>query len=112
MEHFLEFCMGINDERVALMTSINIFLNSNDFNSLSMKDRWLFILTDAGYDEFTEWKPFGGIVAKGIHEMMRIKHEAIGNYTLYTLIHLVCSYLIYIYHIFQYCSHISLHQWE
>ncbi len=40
--------MGINDQRVALMTSVNIFLKSNDFNSLSMKDRWLFILTDAG----------------------------------------------------------------
>ncbi len=67
------FCMGINDQRVGLMTSVNIFLNANDFNSLSMKDRWLFILTDAGYNEITEWEPFGGIV----HEMMMIKHEAI-----------------------------------
>ncbi len=79
MEHFLKFCMRINDQRVALMTSVNIFLNSNDFNSLNMKDRWLFILTDAGYNEFTVWEPFGGIVAKGIHEMMMIKHEAIGK---------------------------------
>ncbi len=44
VEHILECCMGINVQRVALMTSVNIFLNSNDFNSLSMKDRWLFIL--------------------------------------------------------------------
>ncbi len=79
MEHFLEFCMGINDQRVTLMTSVNIFLNSNNFNSLSMKDRWLFILTDAGYNEFTVWEPFRGIVAKGIHEMMMIKREAIGK---------------------------------
>ncbi len=61
------------------MTSVNIFLNSNDFNSLNMKDRWLFILMDAGYNEFNVWEPFGGIVAKGIHEMMMIKHEAIGK---------------------------------
>ncbi len=61
------------------MTSVNIFLNSNDFNSLSMKDRWLFILTDAGYNEITDWEPFGGIVDKGIHEMMMIKCEAIGK---------------------------------
>ncbi len=67
--------MGINDQRVGLMTSVNIFLNANDFNSLSMKDRWLFILTDAGYNEITEWEPFGGIV----HEMMMIKCEAIGK---------------------------------
>ncbi len=33
-EHFLEFCMGINDQRVALMTSVNIFLHSNDLNLL------------------------------------------------------------------------------
>ncbi len=52
--------MGINDQRVALMTSVNIFLKSNDFHSLSMKDRWLFILTDARYYEITEWEPFGG----------------------------------------------------
>ncbi len=71
--------MGINDQRVALMTSVNIFLNSNDFNSLSMKNRWLFILTDAGYNEFTVWEPFGGIVVKCTHEMMMIKHEAIGK---------------------------------
>ncbi len=44
-----------------------------------MKDRCLFILTDAGYNEFTVWEPFGGIVAKGIHEMMMIKHEATGK---------------------------------
>ncbi len=37
VEHFLEFCMDINDQRVALMTSLNIFLNSNDFIFLSMK---------------------------------------------------------------------------
>ncbi len=61
------------------MTSVNIFLNSNDFKSLSMKDRWLFNLTDAGYNEFTVWELFGGIVAKGIHEMMMIKREAIGK---------------------------------
>ncbi len=79
VEHFLEFCMGTNDQRVALMTSVNIFLNSNDFNSLSMNDRWLFILTDARYNEFTVWEPFGGIVAKGSHEMMMIKREAIGK---------------------------------
>ncbi len=48
-------------------------------NSLSMKDRWLFILTDAGYNEFTVWESFVGIVAKGIHEMMMIKREAIGK---------------------------------
>ncbi len=42
-----------------------------------MKDRWLFTLTDAGYNEITEWEPFGGIVAMGIHEMMMIKREAI-----------------------------------
>ncbi len=71
--------MGINDQRVALMPSVNIILNSNDFNSLSMKDRWLFILTDARYNEITEWEPFGGIVAKGNYEMMRIKREAIGK---------------------------------
>ncbi len=71
--------MGINDQRVALTTSVNIFLNSNDFNSLNMKDRWLFILMDAGYNEFNVWEPFGGIVAKGIHEMMMIKREAIGK---------------------------------
>ncbi len=29
---------------------------------------------DAGYNEITEWEPFGGIVAKGIHEMMIVKH--------------------------------------
>ncbi len=63
VEHFLEFCMGINDQRVALMTSVNILLNSNDFNSLNMKDRCLFILMDAGYNEFNVWEPFGGIVA-------------------------------------------------
>ncbi len=40
----LEFCMGINDQRVALMTSVNIFLNSNDFNSLSMKDKVVIYL--------------------------------------------------------------------
>ncbi len=79
VEHFLEFCMGINDQRVALMTSVNIFLNSNDFNSLRMKDKWLFILTGVGYNEITEWEHFGGIVAKGIHEMMMIKGEAIGK---------------------------------
>ncbi len=80
VEHFSEFCMGINDKRVALMTSVNIFLNSNDFNSLSMNDRWLLILMDAGYNEIIEWEPFGGIVSKGIHEMMMmIKHEAIGK---------------------------------
>ncbi len=44
-----------------------------------MKDRWLFILTDAGCNEITEWVPFGGIVAKGIHEMMMIKREAISK---------------------------------
>ncbi len=54
VDHFLEFCMGINDQRVALITSVNRFLNSNDFNSLSIKDRWLFILTDAGYNEITK----------------------------------------------------------
>ncbi len=79
VEHFLEFCMGNNDQRVALMTSVNIFLNSNDFNSLNMKDRWLVILTDAGYNEFNVWETFEGIVAKGIHEMMMIKREAIGK---------------------------------
>ncbi len=47
---------------------------------MSMKDRWLFILMDAGYNEITEWEPFGGIVAKGIHEMMMIKREAIGKF--------------------------------
>ncbi len=73
VEHFLEFCMGINDQKVvASMISVNIFLNSNDFNSLSMKNRWLFILMDARYNEFTVWEPFGGIVTKGIHEMMMI----------------------------------------
>ncbi len=44
-----------------------------------MKNRWLFILVDAGYNEITEWEPFGGIVTKGIHEMMMIKREAIGK---------------------------------
>ncbi len=44
-----------------------------------MKDRWLFILTDAGYNECNMWEPFGGIVVKGIHEMMMIKREAIGK---------------------------------
>ncbi len=71
--------MGINDQRVALMTSVNIFLNSNDFNSLSMKARWIFILRGAGYNEITEWEPFGGILVKSIHEMMMIKGEAIGK---------------------------------
>ncbi len=52
--HFLEFCMGINDQREALMTSVNIFLNSNDFNSMSMKDRWLFILTEVRYNEIAK----------------------------------------------------------
>ncbi len=79
VEHLLKVCMGTNDQRVPLMTSVNIFLNSNDFNSLSMKDRWLFILTDARYNEFTVWEPFEGIVAKGIHEIIMIKHEAIGK---------------------------------
>ncbi len=55
--------MGINDKRVALMTSVNIFLNSNDFNSLRVNDRWLLILMDAGCNEIIEWEPFGGIVA-------------------------------------------------
>ncbi len=73
------FCMGINDQTVALMTSLNIFLNSNDFTSLRMKDRWLFILIDARYNKITEWEYFGGIVAMGIHDMMMIKHEAIGK---------------------------------
>ncbi len=71
--------MGINDQTVALMSSVNRFLNSNDFYSLSMKDRWLFILIDAGYNEITEYETFGGIVAMGIHEMMMIKREAIGK---------------------------------
>ncbi len=75
----LQLCMGINVERVALMTSVNRLLNSNDFNSLSMKDRWLFILIDAGYNEITKWEPFGGIVDKGILEIMMIKCEAIGK---------------------------------
>ncbi len=79
VEHILEFCMGINDQRVALVTSVNIFLNSNDFNSLIMKDRCLFILTNVGYNEITEWEPFGGIVDKGILEIMMIKCEAIGK---------------------------------
>ncbi len=39
VEYFLEFCMVINDQTVALMTSVNIFLNSSDFNSLSMNDK-------------------------------------------------------------------------
>ncbi len=38
---------------------------------------WLFILTDAIYNEITDWETVGGIVAMGIHEMMMIKHEAI-----------------------------------
>ncbi len=42
-----------------------------------MKDRWLFILTDAGCNEIIERVPFVGIVAKGIHEIMMIKREAI-----------------------------------
>ncbi len=62
------------------MTSVNRFLNSNDFISLSLKDKWLFILMDTGYNEITEWKSFGGIVAMGIHEMMMIKCEAIGKW--------------------------------
>ncbi len=41
------------------MASVNRFLNSNDFNSLSMKDRWLYTLTGAGYNEITEWEPYG-----------------------------------------------------
>ncbi len=61
--------MGINDQRVALMTSVNIFLNLYDFNSMIMKNRWLFILTDGRYNEITEWEPFGSKIAKGIHEM-------------------------------------------
>ncbi len=64
--------MGINDQRVALMSIVNRFINSNDVNYLSMKDRWLFILTEAGHNEFTVWKHF-----EGIHEMMMIKCEAI-----------------------------------
>ncbi len=71
--------MGINDQRVALMSIVNRFINSNDVNYLSMKDRWLFILMDARYNEITKWEPFGGIVAMGIHEMMIIKSEAIGK---------------------------------
>ncbi len=59
VEHFIEFCMDINDQRVELMTNVNRFLNSNDCNSLSIKDRWLFILTDAGYNDITEWDTFG-----------------------------------------------------
>ncbi len=35
------------------------------------------IFKHAGYNEFTMWEPFGGIVAKVIHEMMMIKREAI-----------------------------------
>ncbi len=34
---------------------------------------------DTGYNEITEWEPFKGIVAKDIHDMMMIKHEAIGK---------------------------------
>ncbi len=34
---------------------------------------------DARYNEITEWEPFGGIVAKGIHEMMMIKRETISK---------------------------------
>ncbi len=34
---------------------------------------------DAGYNEITQWEPFGVIVAMGIHEMMMIKCEAIGK---------------------------------
>ncbi len=79
VEHLLQFCMGINDQRVALMTSLNRFLNLNDLNSLHMKHRSLFILRDARYNEITELEPFGGIFAMGIHEMMMIKHEAIGK---------------------------------
>ncbi len=71
--------MSINDQKVALMTSENLFLNSNDFNSLNMKDRWLFILTNARYNEIIKWEPFGDIVAMGIYEMMMIKHKAIGK---------------------------------
>ncbi len=71
--------MDINDQSVALVTSVNRFLNSNDFNSLCMNDRWLFILTDARYNKITEWEPFGVIVAMDIHEMMMTNHEAIGK---------------------------------
>ncbi len=71
--------MGIKDQTVALMTSLNIFLNSKDFISLNMKDRWLFILMDARYNEITEWEHFVGIVTMGIHEMMMIQLEAIGK---------------------------------
>ncbi len=39
----------------------------------------VLILTDAGYNKFNVWKPFGGIVVKGIHEMVMRKHEAIGK---------------------------------
>ncbi len=71
---------SIHDQRVALMISVNRSLNSNDFNSLSMKDRWLFILTEAWYYKITEWEPFGGKVATSNHEkMMMIKREAIGK---------------------------------
>ncbi len=79
VEHFLECCMGINDQCVVLMTCVNIFFNSNDFNFMRMKERWLFILTNAGYIHIAEREPFGGIVANGIHDIMIIKHEAIAK---------------------------------
>ncbi len=44
-----------------------------------MKDRWLFILMDTGYNEITELETFGDIVAMDIHEMMMIKCEAISK---------------------------------
>ncbi len=40
---------------------------------------WFFILTDARYNEITEWEDFGGIVVMGIHEMMIIKSEVISK---------------------------------
>ncbi len=44
-----------------------------------MKDRWLFILMNACYNEIAKWRHFGGIVAMGIHEMLMVKREPIGK---------------------------------
>ncbi len=63
-EHDLQFCTGINDQRAALMTSVNSYLNWDNFDSFRMKYRWLFVLMDSGYD-ITEWDLVVDIVAQG-----------------------------------------------
>ena len=79
VEHFLYACTALNRERLDLINEASLYVESNLYESLNMEEKWALLLSNGGYELYSEWRQLGRCVVKGVHKMLSLKMELAKN---------------------------------